>query len=57
MITRIYGKIVFECDSCGDTLETETKEFDEALAQLRRENWKAAKFGDVWQHLCNECHK
>ena len=30
MLDRQHGKIVFECDSCNEVLETETRDFDEA---------------------------
>lgn len=55
MMTRIHGKIVFECDECGDDLETEKKDFDEALEVLRGEDWIARKVDDEWVHYCPSC--
>jgi Fe2+ or Zn2+ uptake regulation protein len=55
MLDRQHGKIVFECDSCNEVLETETSDFDDALSILKREEWKAEKIGGVWIHACPEC--
>ncbi len=55
MITRIYGHIVVECDACGKSLGTDTKDFEEARAIMKQNGWIARKFGDVWQHRCESC--
>lgn len=55
MIDRQHNAIVFECDGCPETLETDESEFSDAMAQLRREGWKAEKVGDEWVHLCVTC--
>jgi len=55
MLDRQHGKIVFECDSCNEVLETATGDFDDALAILKREEWKAQKIGQVWIHACPNC--
>jgi hypothetical protein len=59
MMTRIHGKINFECDGCGDVLYSDTTDFDEALAMLRREEWESQKeqtmMGDEWRHYCDAC--
>lgn len=55
MLTRIHGKYVFECDACGDTLETETKDFNEALRIMRDANWRAQQVGSDWVHSCFGC--
>jgi hypothetical protein len=56
MITRIRGKIVFECDACDEILDTDTDDFPEALRTLRGDDWKSEKVGDDWTHLCPRCH-
>jgi hypothetical protein len=53
MIDRQRGKIVFECDACGDVLETEESEFDEANAVRRDACWIARKIDDEWVHFCS----
>ncbi|MGA7072111.1 hypothetical protein [Bradyrhizobium sp.] len=55
MLDRQRGKIIFECDVCGDTLDTETGDFNEARALLEREEWKARKMGSDWLHSCSKC--
>jgi hypothetical protein len=55
MLDRQHGKIVFECDSCDAVLATETRDFDDVLAILKREQWKAQKIGQEWIHACPEC--
>lgn len=55
MIDRQNGMLVVECDSCDATLETETRDFDEARAVMRREQWKVRKIGSDWIHGCPKC--
>ena len=59
MLDRQYGKLVVECDACGDTLETDTKDFHEARDIMQREGWKIRKEGEgpsgVWLHGCTKC--
>ena len=59
MLDRQYGKFVVECDACGDTLETETKDFAEAREVMQREGWKVRAEGHgrsaVWYHGCPQC--
>lgn len=56
MLTRIYGEIVFQCDCCDKTLDTDTKDFDEALSKMRSEEWKCRKSGKDWLHYCPDCN-
>jgi hypothetical protein len=35
MLDRQQGKIIFECDSCKEVLETETRDFDDARAIMK----------------------
>lgn len=55
MMDRQSGKILFECDSCDEVLNTETGDFDDARDQLNREGWRARKICDVWLHGCPDC--
>jgi hypothetical protein len=55
MLDRQHGKIVFECDVCGQTLEPDTRDFGEALRTLKNESWSARKIGMDWVHACPDC--
>jgi hypothetical protein len=55
MIVRQYGKIIFECDECGDTFESNTREFDEAWENAKDEGWRAYKEDGEWCHSCPDC--
>jgi hypothetical protein len=55
MIDRQGGQILVECDSCDEVLETGTNEWSEAMAEMRREGWKARKVADEWVHACSQC--
>jgi hypothetical protein len=55
MLTRLHGKINIECDACGEVLDTETRDFNEALQVMRAEGWVAEKIGDDWSHYCPAC--
>lgn len=61
MLDKQYGKFVLECDVCGDTLETNTSDFNEARAVMQREGWKARGEGQrpnvEWIHACAKCGK
>lgn len=57
MISKEYGKHVVECDgTCGDTLDP-CDTFDEALAAIKENEWKATNTGRVWQHYCPTCRE
>lgn len=49
------GKIIFECDTCDATLDTETADFYDARLMLKTEGWKSAKIADEWLHGCPKC--
>jgi ribosomal protein L37AE/L43A len=57
MIDRQNGKLVWECDTCLETFEPDTGDFNEASAAAKRDGWKAAKVGDVWVHACPDCQE
>lgn len=54
-LSRDRGLIVFECDECGDTEETETRDFAEAREHIRAEGWTTQRSGDDWLHVCRGC--
>lgn len=58
-ITRDKGLIVFQCDNCHDTLETETNSFQGARDLLKAtKGWFARKLGKDWYHFCDDsCHQ
>lgn len=54
--TRDHGKIVFECDECGDTFESGTSDFEEALHKAKHDqDWLVTKEGQTWLHICPSC--
>jgi predicted RNA-binding Zn-ribbon protein involved in translation (DUF1610 family) len=55
MLDRQRGNIVFECDVCGETLDSDTRDFGEAIRALKNESWKARKIGVDWVHACPGC--
>ena len=55
MIDRQHGKILVECDSCDQVLDTETSDFDEARELMKREGWRIRKIAEVWLHGCPKC--
>ena len=57
MIVRENGKIVFCCDMCSDTIDTEEKDFAEALKIARKIGWLFMKDGgNGWAHICPTCN-
>lgn len=55
MIDRQHGKIVFECDSCDEVLDTGERDFQVAWTLAQEEGWSARKIGDEWLHGCPSC--
>jgi hypothetical protein len=55
MIDRQHGKLIFECDSCDETLTCDTDNFNEAWNEAKREGWRSRKIGDEWVHGCPSC--
>lgn len=52
-IDRQYNKhLIFECDACDNTFESDTDDFDEAWALAKREGWRARKIASEWCHFC-----
>jgi hypothetical protein len=55
VIYRQHGLIMFECDSCAETLSTDTDDFDAAWFEARSEGWRARKIGERLEHQCPNC--
>lgn len=55
MMDRQKGRIVFECDTCGEVLDTSTGSFEVAQEARREAEWKVAKIGMDWSHYCPSC--
>jgi Fe2+ or Zn2+ uptake regulation protein len=55
MLDRQKGNIVFQCDECGEVLETNTNDFDSARNLLKRERWAVEKIDGEWEHYCSNC--
>ena len=57
-LTRSYGAVEFECDTCGETLETGLIDFDEAREMAKDKGWSTRKIKTQWHHFCDaECLK
>lgn len=55
MLRRERGKIVFECDDCGEIMDSGTADFADALEELRKEGWRPVQREGVWEHMCSDC--
>lgn len=55
MIDRQHGRIVFECDSCDEVLETGERDFQIAWTLAQEDGWTSRKIGGDWQHSCPNC--
>lgn len=55
MLDRQNGACCFECDSCADSLETLSRDFDAAWGSAKAIGWQTLKIGDVWIHACPDC--
>jgi len=40
MVTKLYGDVVFECDSCDETFETAQADWNSAWNMAKRDGWK-----------------
>lgn len=55
-LDRVKGLIVFHCDGgCGDSFEADTRDFDDARSDLKRQSWLTKKVADEWCHFCPTC--
>lgn len=57
MMDRQGGRLVFECDNCGEVAECETSDFAAEWGMLRGEGWRAFQYGDDWMHHCPRCER
>ena len=56
MMDRQSGKIVWECDSCNETFDSdEGEDFSTAWARAKCDGWKTKKIGSEWVHGCPRC--
>lgn len=57
MISRNHNDIIFECDACGDTLETMQADWNSAWNTAKRQGWRSKKMDGAWEHYCgsNSC--
>lgn len=51
------GTIWFLCDSCTESIDTEERDFQEAVATMRGAGWNATRIGQPgdWVHACPDC--
>lgn len=52
---RIKGQHVFECDDCGETFESDAKDFSDAVAELKAKGWRFYAEERGWSHRCDGC--
>lgn len=55
MIHRSHSMIEFECDDCGEIIETQEAEWQAALKVFKNEGWRSTKNGSQWEHYCDKC--
>lgn len=55
MLDRQHGKIVFECDSCGEVFNTDTGDFHDAIVYLNAREWQFKYIAKIWCHYCRKC--
>lgn len=51
---RIKGHVVFECDSCGEAIDS-GRDWDEALADVKEQGWQFRLSNGEWNHFCSDC--
>lgn len=55
MMDRQKGMVVFECDGCGEVLDTEKRQLLDANEVRREAGWKAIEGDGEWKHKCPGC--
>jgi len=54
MIDRQGDKIVVECDTCDETITSNSnEEWTEFWARAKEEGWRSRKVADEWMHGCS----
>jgi len=60
-VEREGGRVVFFCDFCADTLNTEEVDFIDAVDVMRAAGWSTLRFdgggerGSDWLNRCPDC--
>lgn len=56
-IHRNYGEVEFHCDvsSCHEVLETETRDWSQALFEFQKAGWSLRYISDEPFHTCPDC--
>ena len=55
-IERVAGYVVFHCDKCSESLDTEDEDFTEAWQGAKSEGWRSFKNKrGQWEHSCPSC--
>lgn len=52
MIDRQHGKVLIECDSCPEVIESQ---WDDFWPQCKRDGWSSRKIANEWLHGCPRC--
>jgi len=53
MIDHQHGRIVLECDSCTEVVESERGEqWEDFWRRMKSDGWRSAKIADEWLHGC-----
>jgi DNA-directed RNA polymerase subunit RPC12/RpoP len=50
------NKIVYICDECGEELDTEEGDYNEAWEIAKENGWRCWQDGDEWKHECEDCN-
>ena len=58
-IHRSYGEVEFHCDGqgCHAILETETRDWAEALETFKASDWTIRKHKGESAHICADCQQ
>lgn len=52
---RVAGSWSFTCDSCPEFIETEQRDFTDALGEAKAAGWIAYNVSGEWCHACPDC--
>jgi len=55
--TRTKGRVVFECDECGEVQDNKetSNDFRESWSNAKDSGWKTYKHDDEFVHYCPDC--
>lgn len=54
-IDKSCGFYSVTCDNCGEEMNEQFFEFDEAVRAKKAEGWKSKKINGAWEDWCPEC--